>query len=279
MLTIEEKAAQALQETYTKLITEKPNSPVCPLCCGQGAVGFSVPLGHPAFGRAFRCPCQDMWAPASDVSSVQSKYDKLFGKDGIPKKIAGITFDSFHSLPVEEFEARKHAIVVCRRLVRDGYLTTKGGATKYGVVFSGEPGKGKSALSVAAARAMAAAGIPTLWRTLDRVVDVIQGTYSRDYKGKSKLELIEILTSVKVLFLDDVGYTSEKDHVSQDERRILYDIMVERHANNRVTVITTNLSPKRFKDEFDPRTFRRVRDLCIWINLKGNDLTPYGQEL
>src|SRR5918995_280631 len=34
-----------------------PEIPVCPICQGAGWLRMDVPLGHPSFGRLFKCEC------------------------------------------------------------------------------------------------------------------------------------------------------------------------------------------------------------------------------
>ncbi len=279
MLTIEERATAALQQSYQILVKEHPQSPICPLCDGNGAVTFDVSIDHPAFGRAFKCPCQDVWG-SGNPERGQKKLEAMFGKDGIPKKLAHFTFEHFKGFSPDEYKQKRSAILACKALAKDGLVFIEStDTTKYGVVLSGMPGLGKSALSVATSRAIASKGNGLLWKDWNDLVSDIQDTYNPKHAGTSKAKLIDACASVRVLVLDDVGSMKEADHMSPDERKILYSIIRPRHASSLVTILTTNLDRPRLKAEVDPRTYRRVRDLCVWIDMGGSDLTPYGQEL
>lgn len=278
METIEEKARKVLEAEYARLMTEYPQAEVCPLCKGDGGIGFSVEINHPAFGRIFRCPCQDAWKrPEVAVNSQQVHLEALFGKDGIPRRISHFTFATFKELPAAERESRSRAIRACISLAKNGRIRMENGVYKFGAVLSGQPGVGKSALSVATARAIAEYGNAVLWKDFNDLIADIKATYNRDYKGPSQQQLIDAAGNARALVLDDVGAITEGDHMTTNTREILYAIVRQRHADSRVTLITTNLSKERMKAEADPRTYRRILDLCLWIKMDGNDLTAYGE--
>ena len=261
-------------------MTNNPDVTMCPLCDGMGVVGVDVPVGHAAFGKAFRCPCRDSWIQPADESKTQQAISNLFGDEGsIPANLRGFTFDHFKALPEEEYSKRKPALVYAYRLAKHGFIELKSGVKKQGLILSGVTGLGKSSIAAATSRVAAELGHSVLFKDFNDLISDIQDTYNPNYKGKTKTDLIELISRAKILVLDDVGGTKNTDHLSPDERKILYAIIRPRWANRRPTIITTNLKRDRFKQEVDARTYRRSRDLCVWVDLDGSDLTPYGQEL
>ncbi len=246
----------------------------------MGGVGLNITdPSHPAFGRIFKCPCREAWDSTQDSYDAQKALAKLFKSSAIPESHQSITFASFDGLSNETLTPKRLALRACKSLVKNGCIETRSGVKKFGVVLSGDVGRGKTALAVASAIEMASAGKAVLFMDFNDLIDDIQATYSRDYKGPTKNQLLDAAGQAKVLVFDDVAGCEDDDRVSRDERRIAYDIVRQRHAHSAVTILTTNLSKVRFKKEFGARINRRIRDLCLWVEVGGDDLTPYGQEL
>lgn len=278
--TMDQRIAQALREDYRRTIEAWPDAPVCPYCGGMGNITLNITNPeHPAFGRAFKCPCRESWNSNADIWDTERALTRLFKGNAIPESHQHLSFASFDELSAEMLAPKRLALRACRSLVKNGFIQMQDGTKKYGIVLSGLVGVGKTALASASAIEMAVTGKPVLFMDFSDLIDDIQATYDSDYKGPTKKQLVDAAGQAKVLFLDDVAGCEDDDRVSRDERKNMYKIIRQRHAKSAVTFFTTNLDKKRFRREFGARINRRVRHLCLWVDVGGDDLTPYGQEL
>lgn len=70
-----------------------------------------------------------------------------------------------------------------------------------------------------------------------------------------------------ILFLDDLGIERSSDRTERD----YYDVIDQRWADLKPTVITTNLSPEEVEKTYGPRIYSRLKD-SKWVHFDGPDL-------
>jgi Mrp family chromosome partitioning ATPase len=139
------------------------------------------------------------------------------------------------------------------------------------VVFFGDAGVGKTTLAVALLRALAESAITTT--TFDRDEDVRAMVPRFYFASAHRLgtagvavhgdpDAIRTAMRARVLLLDDLG--SERSIPSNP----IPDVIAERHAEDRVTWVTTGLSAKEIVDRYGGGVARRV--------LEGAALTRVG---
>src|SRR3712207_8982740 len=82
------------------------------------------------------------------------------------------------------------------------------------------------------------------------------------------LELLDQLTSVDLLHLDDLGAENSSDWVLEQ----LYSIVNQRYEDEKSLVITTNLDPDELGKQIGDRTVSRIIEICgDFIPLSGHD--------
>ena len=161
-----------------------------------------------------------------------------------------------------------------RALEEKGEVTDPGHGTKRGsLCLLGRNGTGKSGLLVHLARQHFLAGQIPLWiKYADLVRDGVQAGYGTSVEYAPGLEL----STVDVLLIDDLGdpFAPSGSYVETSDRRdILFRILSARHEEGLPTHITSNhRSLQEIKEQFDPRTADRVKELCATVEMDGTNL-------
>ncbi len=90
------------------------------------------------------------------------------------------------------------------------------------------------------------------------------------FKAQEKGKLLEYLTDIDLLVIDDLGAQNANKLLLQD----LLALVNERVENKKSTIITTNLTPLDIKNNFGERLFSRLNDKREFfvVNLRGKDL-------
>lgn len=109
--------------------------------------------------------------------------------------------------------------------------------TGEGLWFLGGPGTGKSHLAYLISQHALAAGRSVAIYTGPRLLDEIRRTYGEDDSG-STLDLIDRLTSVELLHIEDLAVARPTDWVLEQ----LYNIINGRYENQRSIVFTCDLT-------------------------------------
>jgi DNA replication protein DnaC len=81
------------------------------------------------------------------------------------------------------------------------------------------------------------------------------------------MEIIQYLTSVDLLIIDDLG----KEHTSENVRTLLYQIINALYEDEKLVVITTNLSGRELSEKIGPATVSRITEMTEPIIMQGHD--------
>ena len=152
-----------------------------------------------------------------------------------------------------------------QRQVVDEFLAA---APTPNLMLIGPVGSGKTHTALAAARELfVKQSLEVEFAPVVRLLDNMRPDARN--RGASEWEhglpWIEFYSSVDVLVLDDLG--GEKPSEWTAER--LYLIVNERWLNQRPTVATTNLAPDDLKEAIGHRTYDRLRDGALALQLGG----------
>lgn len=134
-----------------------------------------------------------------------------------------------------------------------------------GLWISGSVGTGKTWLAMLVARYAIERGHPVAVYSVPRLLSEIRRTY--DGEGTTTLDLLDQLTSVSLLVLDDVGTERSNPWVLEQ----LYTIINERWQEQRAIVLTTNLDPIAMQEQIGERTVSRLEGMCHMITIDGVD--------
>jgi len=176
----------------------------------------------------------------------------------IPRKYRGVSFDR---PPVTEIAAP--VTMAVKRYV--GRIDEQLDAGR-GLWFVGSVGTGKTTLAMLVARHAIEAGRSVAIYSLPRLLAQIRTTFDDD-ASNSYVELLDRLTAVDLLQIDDVGAEKTSPWVLEQ----LYAIVNARYEDERSIVITTNLERDALADQINERTVSRLEEMCEVLPLFGTD--------
>ncbi len=213
-----------------------PAPDVCPICGGTGWITQDVPVGHPNFGKAFRCSCQ--------LPELESRQLERLRRLSNMHHLERMTFDTFlpegHGLNDLQHTSLRLAYERAAAFARkpQGWLLLRGG---YGC--------GKTHLAAAIANECLARGQPVLFVNVPDLLDHLRATFGPDSEISFDQRFEEV-RDAPVLVLDDLG-TQNTTGWAQEK---LYQIFNYRYNAQLPTVITTNQDLA----DIDPRLRSRL---------------------
>jgi DNA replication protein DnaC len=216
----------------------------CPfgICDGSGLVIDE------STNTAYDCRCRDQLiarAKARNLSAV------------IPRRYRDVAFER---PPVTEMD-------------RDVVRTTRDFADSIGdqlaagrgLWFMGPVGTGKTTLAMLVSKAALEAGQSVAIYSLPRLLNEIRDTHRAE---RSHIDLLDRLTAVDLLHIDDVGAERKNEWVLEE----LYSIVNARYEEERSIVITTNIDDHdALCEQIGARTVSRLTEMCQEMLLSGED--------
>jgi DNA replication protein DnaC len=216
----------------------------CPfdLCDGSG---FRF---DEATNTAYDCRCRPQRVARAKARSLSAV---------IPRRYRDVAFDR---PPVTDIEP---AIVAATRHYASSIESQLDGGR--GLWFMGPPGTGKTTLAMLVAKAALKAGRSVAIYSLPRLLNEIRDTHRSE---RSHVDLLDRLTRVDLLHVDDVGAERTTDWVLEE----LYSIVNGRYQDQRSIVITTNiLDREALCEQISARTVSRLTQMCDELPLLGHD--------
>jgi DNA replication protein DnaC len=135
----------------------------------------------------------------------------------------------------------------------------------HGLWFMGPVGTGKTTLAMLVSKAALKAGRSVAIYSLPRLLNEIRDTHRAE---RSHVELLDRLTAVDLLHVDDVGAERTTDWVLEE----LYSIVNARYEDQRSMVITTNIDDRdRLCEQITARTVSRLTEMCDELPVLGDD--------
>ena len=134
-----------------------------------------------------------------------------------------------------------------------------------GLWFMGPVGTGKTTLAMLVSKAALEAGRSVAIYSLPRLLNEIRDTHRAE---RSHIDLLDRLTAVDLLHIDDVGAERKNEWVLEE----LYSIVNARYEEERSMVITTNIRDDReLCEQISERTVSRLMEMCDQVPLSGTD--------
>ncbi len=219
-------------------------SDTCPFDICDGT-GFRY---DEATNTAFDCRCR-----AQRVSRAKARSLSAV----IPRRYRDVSFDV---PPVSEMAPM--IVAATRRFVADIDAQLDAGR---GLWFMGPVGTGKTTLAMLVSKAAIKAGRSVAIYSLPRLLNEIRDTHRAE---RSHVALLDRLTAVDLLHLDDVGAERSTDWVLEE----LYSIVNGRYEDERSMVITTNIDTREaLCDQITARTVSRLTEMCDELPVLGYD--------
>jgi DNA replication protein DnaC len=175
----------------------------------------------------------------------------------IPKRYRHVGFDRPPVTEIEPAIVRK-----VRRFTADIDRQLDQGR---GLWLMGPVGTGKTTLAMLVSQAALSAGRSVAIYSLPRLLNEIRDTHRAE---RSHVDLLDRLTAVDLLHIDDVGAERTTDWVLEE----LYSIVNARYEDERSMLITTNiLDREALCEQITERTVSRLTEMCDELPLLGHD--------
>ena len=219
----------------------------CPLGACDGS-GFVV---DEQTETARDCACRAPRIAAARTRSLEGR---------IPRRYLGVSFDRSpvtelaRTAPDQVQAVRRYALQIDRNL--------DAGA---GLWIQGDVGTGKTTLAMLVSKAALEAGRSVAIYSLPRLLNLLRESMDSD---AGKLDLLDRLTAVDLLHIDDLGAENRTDWVLEQ----LYSIVNARYEAERAIVATTNLMPDELSEALGARTVSRLVEIC------GDLLPLFGED-
>lgn len=233
----------------------------CPICGGLGSITYDVPVDHPDFGKAFPCECRRRQVE-------QARLTRLFGETAPLAIYSDFTFESWDQLPLQDRRGKERARELAGALADGPFYAD--GRKRIGLVLSGERGTTKTSLATCILRAWTQRGASTMWAAFWRITQQVKATYSKS-ATRSYLDVIEALTSVDFLLVDDMG-SGRGVVINEHTRDVAWAVINERYCRLLPTAITTNFKWKEFASAFDYALAERINQIYEWCDVGGRNL-------
>ena len=127
-------------------------------------------------------------------------------------------------------------------------------------IWSETKGSGKTRMAAGVANELISRGIQVKFATSLDILQEIKNTWSEDTVTESKL--LDALSTVKVLVIDDFGTETVKENDWRSEK--FYKIINDRYLNRYPTILTSNYSLETI--HYDTRITNRLRERTFEIH-------------
>jgi DNA replication protein DnaC len=216
--------------------------------CALGLCDGSGFLYDVETNTAYDCRCRPQlvaFAKARSLSAV------------IPRRYRDA---SFERPPVTEIDP--HVVAATRRFAEEIEQQLDAGR---GLWFMGPVGTGKTTLAMLVSKAALRAGRSVAIFSLPRLLNEIRDTHRAE---RSHLDLLDRLTAVDLLHIDDIGAERTNEWVLEE----LYSIVNSRYEDQRSVVITTNILDRdALCEQITERTVSRLTEMCDELPVTGHD--------
>jgi len=216
----------------------------CPfgLCDGSGFVYDEDT------NTAFDCRCRPQRVALAKARSLSAV---------IPRRYRDVAFDR---PPVTQIDSQ---VVTATRRFTDRIDEHLDGGR--GLWFMGPVGTGKTTLAMLVSGSALRAGRSVAIYSLPRLLNEIRETHRAE---RSHVDLLDRLTAVDLLHIDDVGAERTTDWVLEE----LYSIVNARYEDQRSVVITTNIIDRdALCEQISGRTVSRLTEMCDELPVGGHD--------
>lgn len=216
----------------------------CPFnaCDGSGFVYDE------ATNTAFDCRCRPQRVAQAKARSLSAV---------IPRRYRDVGFDR---PPVTDIDP--HVVVATRRYADTVEKQLDAGR---GLWFMGPVGTGKTTLAMLVSKAALSTGRSVAIYSLPRLLNEIRDAHRAE---RSHIELLDRLTAVDLLHVDDVGAERTNEWVLEE----LYSIVNARYEDERSMLVTTNiLDREALCEQITERTVSRLTEMCDELPLLGHD--------
>lgn len=230
----------------------------CPLgvCDGSGWI-----LGPEDVARPCECRAQRL-----------SKGRSRGIASAIPARYRGVSFDRPPISDMSRDMTTRHVVQAAHDYVQN---LDENLAKGKGIWFTGGTGTGKTTLGMLIASEALKAGMTVGIYFAPKLLTRIRQTYQEAEQENAYSRFFERITSVDLLYIDDLGSERRTDWVVEQ----LYAVVNERYENQRPMLVTSNAEgeiidegQKQLEDQIGRRTISRLIEIC------GDPLPLFGSD-
>lgn len=198
---------------------------------------FNIPAGYdveawgqcPEHGRYPRRVMGTAWLDACPECAKGKAEREAFGRVAIPRRYAQCTVSGWLADTPAQITVKRAAIDFCRNI---GARLDHGDS----MIFSGLSGTGKTHLACAIARCAHQNGKTARFVKARALVSDIRATWRRE-SAETEAEAIRRYVDLDLLVIDEVG----AQFGTEAEALHLFDVIGERYAEQKSTILITNL--------------------------------------
>jgi len=197
---------------------ESPGRPMpCPICQGAGFTRVDVPVGHPHFGKAIACACQQ-------AAKQERRQRELLALSRLDR------FELFRSARFSTFNLAVPGIQEAYQMAKSFAQQPQGW-----LLLAGNHGCGKTHLAIAVTKACLERGMAVLFAVVPDLLDHLRATMTPDTQEQFEERFLK-LRDADVLVLDDLG--TQQRSPWADEK--LFQVLNYRYNTRMPTLMTTH---------------------------------------
>lgn len=215
-----------------------PQEPDCPICKDAGVVHPLKEDGATDFGVVIPCSCRE-------EEIKKRRAENLIRYCQLPMRTEDKTFETFEERTADLKVAKEIAYRLARGDEDTIFLTMLSGT-----------GLGKTHLSIAICREWLKRGLLAKYCFVPELLDDIRDSYHKDENtGLSHSQLLDVLGTVALLVLDDLGTEKKSDWACETLQTI-----VDRRARSALPlVVTTNKALDQLPNDDEGRIASRLQ--------------------
>lgn len=185
----------------------------------------------------------------------QQRVAEIMSNSGIKKRFKKRNFDTF-----QVTETNRIAYQAVLDFAKDFEQQNKG------ILLVGNVGTGKTHLAASIANYLIQQLYTVVFGNVTDIIARIYDTYDKDSEISTS-EVIQYLTGVDLLIIDDLG----KEYDSKNTNTLLYQIINTLYEDEKLVVITTNLSGRELSEKIGPATVSRITEMTRPVIMTGQD--------
>lgn len=199
------------------------------------------------------------------AEQARSNLERKIAQACIPPRFIGRSFENFKAAS----DAQKNALSIVKAYAEQFETHHKKGT---GLILSGLPGTGKSHLAGAVLQSIMP-GHVGLYVTCLGLIRMVRATWRKDSE-KSESEVLETLTDVPLLVIDEIGVQYGTD----GEQTLLFELLDARYRAMAPSILLTNQDKTGLKTFVGDRTFDRLVETSRWVAFDWDSYRPTARK-